>query len=68
MPRLKQLFLSKETTKKMRWHKEGERDSENIDIMLHPMDGNAWQALDCFDPKFARDPRSAHLGLSIDGF
>jgi hypothetical protein len=28
----------------------------------------AWEALDRFDPKFARDPRSVHLDLSTDGF
>jgi hypothetical protein len=39
--RLKRLFLSKETTKKMRWHKEGKRDSEDPDIMTHSMDGKA---------------------------
>jgi hypothetical protein len=36
--------------------------------MSHPTDSEAWQALDCFDPKFARDPRSVHLCLSTDGF
>jgi hypothetical protein len=67
-PRLKWLFLSEETTKQMRWHKEGKRDSEDSDIMSHPTDGEAWQTLDCFDPEFARDPKSIHLGLSTDGF
>jgi hypothetical protein len=51
-----------------RWHKEGIRDSEDADIMSHPTDVEAWHALDHFDPKFARDPRSVHLGLSTDGF
>jgi hypothetical protein len=36
--------------------------------MSHPVDGEAWQTLDYFDPKFARYPRSVHLGLSKDGF
>jgi hypothetical protein len=67
-PRLKRLFLSEETTKQMRWHKEGKRDSEDSDIMSHPTDGEAWQALDCFDPEFAWDPKSVRLGLSTDGF
>jgi hypothetical protein len=67
-PRLKQLFLSEETVKQMRWHKEGKRDSEDSDIMLHPTDVKAWQALDHFDPEFAWDPRSVRLGLSTDGF
>jgi 1,4-alpha-glucan branching enzyme len=44
MPRLKHLFMSKETAKQMRWHKEGKHDSEDVDIMLHPVDGEAWQA------------------------
>jgi hypothetical protein len=67
-PRLKRLYLSEETAKQMRWHKEGKRDTEDPDIMSHPADTEAWEALDCFDPKFARDPRSVRLGLSTDGF
>jgi hypothetical protein len=59
-PRLKRLFLSKETVNEMRWYKEGKQDSEDIDIMSHPTDGEAWQALDRFDPEFSRDP-----GVSI---
>jgi hypothetical protein len=67
-PRFKQLYLSKETAKQMRWHKEGKRDSENPDIISHPADTEAWKALDRFDPKFARDPRSVRLSLSTDDF
>jgi hypothetical protein len=52
----------------MRWYKEGKQDSEDPDIMSHPTDSKAWEALDHFDPEFARDPRSVHLGLSTDGF
>jgi hypothetical protein len=36
--------------------------------MSHPHDTEAWEALDHFDPEFARDPMSVRLGLSIDGF
>jgi hypothetical protein len=67
-PRLKWLFLSEETTKQMRGHKEGKRETEDPDIMSHPADSEAWQTLDRFDPEFARDPRRVHLGLSADGF
>jgi hypothetical protein len=67
-PRLKWLCLSEETTKQMRWHHEGKRDSKDPDIMSHPTDSESWQTLDRFDPKFARDPRSVRLGLSTDGF
>ena len=66
--RLKRLYLSKETAKKMRWHKEGIRERQDSDIMAHPADGEAWQALDRFDADFARDPRNVRLGLSTDGF
>jgi hypothetical protein len=45
----------------MRWHKEEKRDSESPDIMSHPADSEAWEALDRF-------PRSVHLGLSTDDF
>jgi hypothetical protein len=68
MSRLKQLFLCEEMAQQMRWHKEGIRDSEDADIMLHPADTEAWHALDHFDPEFARDPRSVRLGLSTDVF
>jgi hypothetical protein len=40
----------------MRWHKEGKRDTEDLDIMLHFADIEPWEALDCFDSEFARDP------------
>jgi hypothetical protein len=65
---LKWLYLSEETVKQMRWHKEGKRDSEDLDIMSHPADTEAWEALDRFDLEFARDLRSVRLGLSTDGF
>jgi hypothetical protein len=52
----------------MRWHKEGIRDSEDVDIMSHPMDVEVWHTLDHFDLEFARDPRNVHLVLSMDGF
>jgi hypothetical protein len=67
-PRLKWFFLSEETTKQMRWPKEGKRDSEDSDIMTHLADGEAWQALDSFDLEFPRDPSSVRLGFSTDGF
>jgi hypothetical protein len=38
---LKRLYLPEETVKQMRWHKEGKRDSENPDIMSHPIDSEA---------------------------
>jgi hypothetical protein len=40
----------------------------DTDIMSHPADVKAWHALDRFDPKFARDPRSVRHDLLTDGF
>jgi hypothetical protein len=67
-PRLKRLFLSEETVKQMRWHNEGKHESKDPDIISHTADSEAWLALDRFDPKFTRDPRSVRLSLSTDGF
>jgi hypothetical protein len=52
----------------MRWQHEGKCESEDPDIMSHPADSDAWQALDRFDLEFASDLRSVRLGLSTDGF
>jgi hypothetical protein len=52
----------------MRWHNKGKRDSKDPEIMSHPTGNEAWEALDRFDPEFARDPRSVRLGLWMDGF
>jgi hypothetical protein len=45
-PRLKRLFISKRTTRHMRWHKEGIR--ENDRVMERPSDGEAWKVLNRF--------------------
>jgi hypothetical protein len=39
MPRIKQLFLSKKTTRYMRWHKDGV--CENDQVMVHSSDSEA---------------------------
>jgi hypothetical protein len=41
-------------------HKDGER--ENIEVMVHPLDLDAWKALDNFDLEFARDVRNVCIG------
>jgi len=50
----------------MRWHKEGQRVDKKF--MVHPSDGEAWKALDNFDPDFAMDARNVRIGLATDGF
>ncbi|KAL5647631.1 hypothetical protein ACJX0J_041986, partial [Zea mays] len=37
-PQLKRLFLNQETTKQMRWHKEGDRQGQDPNVMVHPSD------------------------------
>jgi hypothetical protein len=65
-PRVQRLFLSKKPAMHMRWHKEGVR--ENDELIVHPSDGDAWKALDTFDPDFAAKPRNVRISLPIDGF
>jgi hypothetical protein len=50
----------------MRWHKEGVRD--NDDLIVYPSYGDAWKALDTFDPDFVADPRNVRIGLATNGF
>jgi hypothetical protein len=66
MPRLKHLFISKNTTRHMGWHKEGV--CENPDVMAHLDDTDAWKALDAFDSSFAHKVRNVRLGLATDNF
>jgi hypothetical protein len=65
-PHLKQLFISKRTTRHMIWHKEGIR--ENDGVMGHPSDGEAWKVLNRFDAYFASDVTNVRFGLAIDSF
>jgi hypothetical protein len=65
-PRMKWLFISKKTSRHMRWHKEGVH--ENDQVMVHLSDSEAWKALDDFDPDYVRDARNVHIGLATDGF
>jgi hypothetical protein len=65
-PRLKRLFISKKTAMRMRWHKECERENNNV--MMHPSDGEAWKALGNFDPDIARDARNVLIRLATDSF
>jgi hypothetical protein len=63
---LKRLFILKKTAIHMRWYKEGE--CENNNVMVHPSDGEAWKALDNFDPDFSRDANNVCIGLATYGF
>jgi hypothetical protein len=41
LPRLQQLFMTKESTKQMAWHKNG--TWYNPEKMVHPFDADAWK-------------------------
>jgi hypothetical protein len=60
------LFLSRNTARHMRWHKEHER--EDTHVMTHRSGSDAWKALDDFDPEFASEARNIRIGLATDGF
>lgn len=65
IPRLKRLYMMVEIDRLMRWHYDGRStDGE----MHHPVDIEAWKAMDRRYPNFAADPRNIHLGLASDGF
>jgi hypothetical protein len=66
MPQVKWLFLSKKSSRHMRWHKEGVH--ENDQVMVHPSDSEAWKALDDFDVDFTSDAWNVHIGLATDVF
>ncbi|XP_058192172.1 uncharacterized protein LOC131309573 [Rhododendron vialii] len=64
-PALQKLFMSKETSKHMRWHAEGRT---NDGKWRHPADTPAWKTFNEKHPEFAKDIRNVRLGLTADGF
>lgn len=50
----------------MRWHKEG--ICENLGVIAHPTDTDAWKALDAFVSNFAAEVQNVCLGLATDDF
>jgi hypothetical protein len=50
----------------MRWYKKGV--CENDQVMVHPSNSEAWNALDDFDASFARDALNVRIGLVTYGF
>jgi hypothetical protein len=60
------MFVSERTVILMRWHKDGE--TENKEVMVHPLDSDMWKTLDNIDPEFARDVRNVRIRLATDSF
>lgn len=65
-PRLQRLYSNEEIAVLMRWHKEHPPHKPNV--MMHPLDGEAWAQFDRDFSNFAQDPRNVRLDLAIDGF
>jgi len=65
-PRLQQLYVTSNTAKEMRWHKD--RPFNKDGKMRHMADSIAWKNFDSHYPHFAVDSRNVRLGLASDGF
>ena len=66
IPRLQRMFISKEQSEEVQWHKLKRQPVEGE--LSHPADGEAWKHFDRKFPKFAADARNIRLGLATDGF
>ncbi|KAK1663138.1 hypothetical protein QYE76_051297 [Lolium multiflorum] len=66
IPRLQRMFISKEQSEEVQWHKLKRQPVENE--LSHPADGEAWKDFDKKYPKFAADARNIRLGIATDGF
>jgi hypothetical protein len=64
-PRLKRLFMNKETAKLTRWHDE-ERTKDGA--LRHPADSEVWKITDSLHPHIASDSRNMRFGIATDGF
>jgi uncharacterized Zn finger protein (UPF0148 family) len=65
IPRIQRLYMTEESAKQMRWHKDDKRYSGN---MVHPSDGDAWRYFDGQHPRKAEEPRNVRVALATDGF
>jgi len=64
-PRLKRLFMNKETTKLTRWHDE---EHTKDGALCHPADSEVWKIIDSQHPHIASDSRNMRFGIATDGF
>ena len=64
IPRLQRLYMTEESAKQMRWHKNGKRYSGN---MVHPSDGDAWKYFDAQHPRKAEEARNVRVAFATDG-
>ena len=63
--RLQRLFITKESAKMMKWHKEGIR--YNPKKIVHPSGGEAWKSFDEEYPEEAAEAGNVRIAISGDG-
>ena len=63
--RLQRLFITKESAKMMKWHKEGIR--YNPKKIIHPSGGEAWKSFDEEYPEEAAEAGNVRIAISGDG-
>nr|XP_051215102.1 uncharacterized protein LOC127332797 [Lolium perenne] len=64
-PRLKRLFMHKETAAALRWHDE---EHTKDGALRHPVDSEAWKHINSKHPHIAADPRNIRFAMATDGF
>lgn len=64
--RLQCLFITEESAKMMKWHKDGKR--YHPDKIVHPSEGEAWKAFDREYPDEAAEAGNVRIEVSGDGF
>ena len=66
IPRIQRLYMTKESTKQMTWHKYGRR--YNLEKLVHPSDGEAWTRFNMIHHEKALEDRNVRFALATDGF
>jgi hypothetical protein len=66
VPRIQWLYMTKESTKPMTWHKKGKW--YNADKLVHPFDDEAWTRFDGIHREKADEARNVRVALAIDEF
>jgi hypothetical protein len=64
--RIQHLYMTEESTKQMRWHKNGKW--YNPDKMVHASDGEGWTHFDAIHREKAEEARNVRVALATDEF
>nr|BDI54539.1 transposon protein, putative, CACTA, En/Spm sub-class [Triticum aestivum] len=64
--RLQRLFITEESAKMMKWHKEGKR--YNPKKIVHTSEGEAWKSFDIKYPEETAEAGNVRIAITGDGF